>query len=120
LQLQSITSSNVYCRFSGALYLKAPNGHCIKIANKLGNSGTIAQANKIVDYSFRSSNPCLVSEPDYEPTSSFEIRKNLDGNYGIFASVDNIESSFEGINADGEWKLYYSKIHTQNWALPKI
>src|SRR5690606_23472152 len=69
---------------------------------------------------FRSSNPCLVSEPDYEPTSSFEIRKNLDGNYGIFASVDNIESSFEGINADGEWKLYYSKIHTQNWALPKI
>ena len=92
-----------------ACYLKSPSGVCIQIASQMGATTNYSgMPSTFLDYSFRNSVSCLNKIPEYAAfPSTVGCEEGLDGRYGIFSTVGNIATAFNGINADGTWTIYF-------------
>ena len=93
-------------------WLKSPSGTCVQISNTMGTTTlyNVVPVNRI-DYSFRNNLSCLNNKyPDYSAfPSTTPSASDISGRYGIFATVGDISTSFNGQNANGTWTLYFSE-----------
>ena len=92
-----------------ACYIKSPTGICMRIASQMGTttSYSISPQNQ-VDYYFRNSTSCLNKIPDYANSPSTTPAANgTNGQFGIFSTDGDMSTSFNGINADGTWTIYF-------------
>lgn len=97
-----------------ACWIKSPAGTCVQIASTLGTTTnyTVNPTNRI-DYTFRNSASCLVKTPDYAAfPANVPAASNLNGRYGIFSTVGNLRTAFNGEDADGTWTIYFSESTT--------
>lgn len=102
-------------RLYGAIFLQAPNGGpCIQIADRYGDGSTYNAQNILLDYKFRAPNPCLSKYPDYGPTSGQVYTGDVDSRSGVFATVGNISTAFNGVNANGTWTMYFGRGNASN------
>lgn len=102
-------------RLYGAIYLQAPNGGpCIQIADRYGDGSVYNAQNILLDYKFRAPNSCLSKYPDYGPTSGQVYVGDADSRSGVFATVGNISTSLNGVNADGTWTMYFGRGSASN------
>lgn len=101
-------------RLYGDAYLRTPDGTCLHIANQFGDPSIYNAQNIILDYKFRAPQPCLNKYPDYGPISGHTYTGNVDSRSGVFATVDNISTALNGINADGTWTMYFGRSSSSN------
>ena len=96
-------------RLYGAIYLRAPDGTCVQIADRMGDGSVYTAQNILLDYKFRAANTCLSKYPDYGPTSGQVYTGDVDSRSGVFATVGNISTAFNGVNANGTWTMYFGR-----------
>ena len=90
-------------------YIVSPSGTCAQLAGTFGTSFDYSLANSILDYSFRNEVFCLPNEPNYNafPTSVFSA-SNVSGRHGIFKTIDDIATLFQGEDPNGTWTIYFA------------
>jgi hypothetical protein len=102
----------LFCRryLNVAAYLRAPDGTCVQIASQLGVPAHYGQTDQYLDYKFRKPQNCLNKQPDYTPTGTPQQYYAEDENsrFGVFSTVGDIASVFNGVDANGTWTLYFS------------
>jgi hypothetical protein len=122
LEINLTLTSNT--RLTVAMYLKSPAGVCYQIASQLGDPAHFGQTGRTLQYKFRAPNTCLNKQPDYRPTSTPQhyYESNIDSRFGIFSTVSDISSVFNGVNANGTWEIYFSCTNTSycSGSLPTI
>jgi hypothetical protein len=97
-----------------ACWIKSPAGTCVQIASTLGTTTnyTVNPTNRI-DYTFRNAASCLSKTPDYAAfPANVPAASNLNGRYGIFSTLGNLRTAFNGEDADGTWTIYFSESTT--------
>lgn len=120
IKIDALTSNNDYPRLAFNAYIQAPDGTCFQIASKMGNVSTFSAKNKALSYSFRAPNDCLNKEPDFTGASSHNFQSGQSGNAGVFATVDDISTVLNGINADGTWEIYFGRTNSLYSNIPTI
>jgi hypothetical protein len=96
-------------RLYGSIFLSAPDGTCVQIANTMGDHGSYNAQNILLDYKFRAPNTCLNKYPDYWPVSGQVYTANNDSRSGVFSTVGDISTAFNGVNANGTWIMYFGR-----------
>ena len=96
-------------RLYGSIFLAAPNGTCVQIANRMGDPGSYNAQNVLLDYKFRAPQPCLNKYPDYFPVSGQVYTVDTDSRSGVFSTVGDISTLFNGVNANGTWTMYFGR-----------
>lgn len=95
-------------------YIKSPAGTCVQISTTMGTTTnyTVSPTNQI-DYSFRNTTSCFNKAPDYSafPSTTAAINDGS-GRFGFFSTTGNIQTGFNGQNADGTWTIYFSESAT--------
>lgn len=107
-------------RLAVSVFLKAPDGTCAQIATKMGDVPTSTGTDKNLDYKFRSPQPCLNKYPDYEATNTpmRNFEAGVDSRSGVFATVNDISTAFNGVNANGTWTMYFGRTNSLYNTLP--
>jgi len=92
-----------------ACYIKSPSGVCVQLASTMGTTTNYSSMpTTYLDYCFRNTVACLNKAPDYSAfPSTTGSEENQDGRYGVFSTVGNLTSSFNGVNPNGTWTLYF-------------
>jgi gliding motility-associated-like protein len=92
-------------------WIVSPSGTCVQVTSTMGTTTnyTNTPTNR-VDYTFRNTNGCLNKAPNYAAfPASVPILSNANSQYGVFSTVGNISTGFNGENADGTWTLYFAE-----------
>ena len=92
-------------------WLKSPTGTCVQISSTMGTTTnyTNSPQNRL-DYTFRNNVSCLNKYPDYAAfPSTISAVSDANSRYGIFSTVGNIASGYNGENPNGTWTLYFSE-----------
>ncbi len=92
-------------------YLKSPAGTCVQVSSTMGTTTNYSgNPTTYLDYAFRNAVSCLNKTPDYAAfPSTVPSEASLDGRFGIFSTVGNIATGFNGQNANGVWTLYFTE-----------
>jgi len=96
-------------RLYGSIFLRAPDGTCVQIANRMGDPASYNGQNILLDYKFRAPQPCLNKYPDFFPVTGQTYTGDTDSRSGVFSTVGNISTAFNGVNADGTWTMYFGR-----------
>lgn len=109
-------------RLAVSVFLRSPSGTCVQIATQMGDVPTSTGTNKNLDYKFRAPNACLNKYPDYEATNTplRHFEQGVDSRTGVFSTVGNISTAFNGENADGVWTMYFGRTNSLYNTLPSV
>src|SRR5690554_5291579 len=119
------TPSSLGGRLAVSVFLKAPDGTCVQISNKMGHVPTSTGTNKNLDYKFRTPNAACLSNryPDYEATNtpSRNYENGVNSRSGVFSTVGDISTLFNGVNADGTWTMHFGRTTSTSYTnLPSV
>jgi hypothetical protein len=109
-------------RLAVSVFLRSPSGTCVQIATQMGDVPTSTGINKNLDYKFRAPNACLNKYPDYEATNTpmRHFENGVNSRAGVFSTVGNISTAFNGENADGTWTMYFGRTNSLYNTLPSV
>lgn len=109
-------------RLAVSVFLKSPSGTCVQIATKMGDVPTSTGTNKNLDYTFRAPQLCLNKYPDYEATNTplRNFEDGVDSRAGVFSTVGDISTAFNGENPNGTWTIYFGRTNNLYNTLPSV